>query len=167
MVDGSCWPLSSVSLATSALISVAPQYRFSFSLPDLALIEFSFHNLSVQLTAYWAPVQDLNLPSPLKGRERSPRARQEIAAEAADKVVLEVGFQPWLQRLELHQRFQGYEPCEIAASPLCHERTLLSPPGIPKREERKAEAAEQIRIPYSLLGKVALMKNPPAFLVLL
>ena len=91
-----------------------------------------------------------------------------IAAEAANKVVLEVGFQPWLQRLELHQRFQGYEPCEIAASPLCHERTLLSPPGIPKRdEERKAEAAEQIRIPYSLLGKVALMKNPPAFLVLL
>ena len=98
MVDGSRWTLPSVSLAASTLISVAPQYRFSFSLPDPALIEFSFHNLSVQLTAYWAPVQDLNLPSPLKGRERSPRARQEIAAEAADKVVLEVGFQPWLQR---------------------------------------------------------------------
>ncbi len=33
----------------------------------------------------------------------------------------------WLQRLDLHQRFQGYEPCEIAASPLC--RRVPGKPG--------------------------------------
>ena len=60
VMHGSSFTLPAVSLAASALISVAPQYRFSFSLPDRALIEFSFHNLSVQLTAY-QPERQLGL----------------------------------------------------------------------------------------------------------
>ena len=84
MMDGSRWPLPSVSFAASTLVSVPPQDALPLALPLFALIEFfRVHDLFVQSTAYWAPVQDLNLPSPLKGRERSPRARQEIAAGAA------------------------------------------------------------------------------------
>lgn len=43
----------------------------------------------------------------------------------------------WLQRSELHRRPQGYEPCELAAAPLC--RNSRSGRGADRRRKSNEE----------------------------
>lgn len=164
VVHGSSFTLPAVSLAPLALVLIAAEYRSTLTFPHFARVKIfhSFVCISARVEAralcrlkkifekvvlsHWCKLRVPTSPHrcpPCVGTAAC------IAAEAADK-VMGLGLLPWLQRLELHQRFQGYGPCEIAASPLCHLRADRSPHGdIPVYTDRrsKAEAAERLRIP--------------------